>query len=78
MMMYDTYKVLIIIIVPWKEKKSYNNWLSISLKMLSMYGDDYIRQDYLIVPMEYSSSALLQYLHGEGKVPTATVWNGGR
>jgi hypothetical protein len=47
--------------------------------MLSMYGDDYIRQDYLIVPMDYSSSAaLLQYLHGEGKVPTATVGNGGR
>ena len=76
-----TYTVLIIIIVPWKEKNTYNNWLSISMKMLSMYVDMLLYSSRLarLVPMEYSSSAtLLQYLHGEGKVPTATVCNGGR
>jgi len=28
-----------------KKKKRNNSWLSISMKMLSMYEDNYIRQD---------------------------------
>ena len=62
-------------------KKSNNNCLSISMKMLSLYVDMLLYSSRLarLVPMEYSSSAaLVQYLHGEGKVPTATVCNGGR
>ena len=64
-----------------EEERYNNNCLSISMKMLSMYVDMLLYSSRLarLVPMEYSSSAaLLQYLHGEGKVPTATVCNGGR
>ena len=40
------------------------------MKILSMYVDMLLYSSRLarLVPMEYSSSALLQYLHGEGKV----------